>query len=498
MISLTIGELDKMSRREADTLRAIADIFHPAQRNDKMDVAALKSAIARGNAGALETLNELNGAVPKTEDGAASGEVTTSFTAKLYKWSKSVPSAPIGHSIYNVRAGVNSAYDGTDGWCVEALPASGADMTLYCAERKVNIPGTCDVALTDYRGAIVTPMAYHVGSPSSLGDAVLMSYSGGTTPTISTGSVTITDAVGEPTLADLFTKSVQKTAERVGGTVKATTLHPHDNPAVGAPDQHALADQVFGGGVANLTSENVAPDPAAVFSGGGLPALASAPVGTQIDSVVDPATGVMKVTGVTLVGNAPASTPIPPPLPVVTSQTSPQQSPAATNASPPPPPPLAPAPAAASGAAPTTSNAPSSVEVDKTGLPWDARIHAGTKTMTAKGVWTRRRGIEDAVFNEVEAQLRAAMAIPAPAPTSNPWPFPTDSSSVGGAAVTPPPVAAFPAMMEFITERIGTQRLTKEQVDAAVRSTGLESLNLVMSRPDLIPAIMEKLREVAP
>jgi hypothetical protein len=347
----------------------------------------------------------------------------------------------------------------------------------------------------------VTPGTFKVGDLASLGTEPVIMESDIRTPTLDAAArlVGTLSGVPKPTLAEQFAASVKGTAERAGVTAKVTMLHPHDNPAVGAPDQHALADQVFSGGVTNLTSENgdaylqgiaarSEPDPAQVFSGGVSAGQVFGP-GTILGET-DTRVALPNVVSGT-------STPIPPPLPAATPQTLPQQSPAATNASPPPPPPPAPVPAAASDAAPTTSV----VQTDKSGLPWDGRIHAGTKTMTAKGMWTRRRGVEDDVVAQVEQQLRAAMAIPATtAPVPTAWPFPTDSSSVTGEAPPQPTVevTTFPALMQFITDRIATGRITQEQVQTAVQSTGLESLNLVMARPDLIPAIMTKLREVAP
>ncbi|MBQ4838810.1 hypothetical protein [Pseudoalteromonas luteoviolacea] len=47
-----------------------------------------------------------------------------------------------------------------------------------------------------------------------------------------------------------------------------------------------------------------------------------------------------------------------------------------------------------------------SVEVDKNGIPWDERIHASTKTQTDKGVWKKKRGVNDKLFNEVVAELK--------------------------------------------------------------------------------------------
>lgn len=45
-------------------------------------------------------------------------------------------------------------------------------------------------------------------------------------------------------------------------------------------------------------------------------------------------------------------------------------------------------------------------ELDADGLPWDERIHAGSKTRTQKGIWTSRRGLDEAVRDAVVAELR--------------------------------------------------------------------------------------------
>lgn len=49
-------------------------------------------------------------------------------------------------------------------------------------------------------------------------------------------------------------------------------------------------------------------------------------------------------------------------------------------------------------------------QLDANGLPWDERIHAGTKTMTEKGVWKKRKGVQEPQIREVETELRARMA----------------------------------------------------------------------------------------
>lgn len=51
--------------------------------------------------------------------------------------------------------------------------------------------------------------------------------------------------------------------------------------------------------------------------------------------------------------------------------------------------------------------------VDANGLPWDERIHAGSKTMNKDGTWKKRRGVNDATFNAVVAELKGATPEPA-------------------------------------------------------------------------------------
>lgn len=46
--------------------------------------------------------------------------------------------------------------------------------------------------------------------------------------------------------------------------------------------------------------------------------------------------------------------------------------------------------------------------VDKNGLPWDERIHAGTKALNADGTWKKRRGVNDATIAAVTAELTKA------------------------------------------------------------------------------------------
>lgn len=55
------------------------------------------------------------------------------------------------------------------------------------------------------------------------------------------------------------------------------------------------------------------------------------------------------------------------------------------------------------------------LELDANGHPWDARIHAKTKTQKADGTWKRKRGLSDAEFDAVVAEFETNIAPEAPA-----------------------------------------------------------------------------------
>lgn len=144
----------------------------------------------------------------------------------------------------------------------------------------------------------------------------------------------------------------------------------------------------------------------------------------------------------------------------------------------------APAPAAPVAPAPQVTPAEvAAAELDADGLPWDERIHASTKTKTAKGVWTKRRGTDDATHDAVIAELRqqypqaasepaapAAPAAPAPvAPTT-----PTISVPAAAAPATP-----YTELVDWLAKNTGAGRsLSKEWVEQqfAENNTSLAAL----------------------
>lgn len=89
---------------------------------------------------------------------------------------------------------------------------------------------------------------------------------------------------------------------------------------------------------------------------------------------------------------------------------------------------------------------PDTSTVDKTGLPWDGRIHSGNEKQTTKGVWQRRRGIQDVEFNAVVAELRNAVVVPVVEPPTPSFPVhPRVAEDTAHVAVTAAGKAAIAA-----------------------------------------------------
>lgn len=148
---------------------------------------------------------------------------------------------------------------------------------------------------------------------------------------------------------------------------------------------------------------------------------------------------------------------------------------------------------------------PAGVEVDKSGLPWDERIHASTRTKTANGQWKKKRGVEDFTVAHVETELRQVMGIPGAATPTIPQPPAVAATvpvpPVPGAVPTPPPPpalvasaqapTAFAAFMQKYSPMIAAGRMTPADLQTAVEQAGLPNLGMLAARPDLIPAVSD-------
>ncbi len=156
----------------------------------------------------------------------------------------------------------------------------------------------------------------------------------------------------------------------------------------------------------------------------------------------------------------------------------------------------APPPPGASADVNSTPHVPVGM-LDSDGLPWDGRIHASTRTTTAKGVWKKKKGVEDSLTNAVTAELRQAQAAnkaaahvplnaaPPPPAAGNAAPPPP---TVGNAA--PPPPSTSPVSFVDVAKYVGERKFTAEQILTVCKQHGLPGLGLLTGAPALCAPMM--------
>lgn len=199
---------------------------------------------------------------------------------------------------------------------------------------------------------------------------------------------------------------------------------------------------------------------------------------------------------------------------VVQFETAPEVTPVtiSTEISNAPVPPVPPVENAASLVVPPPPNHAPGVEVDSKGLPWDHRIHSREKTrLKSDNSWKYKRGVDDATIKEVEAQLRAVMAVPSPPPastvtapdnTETATPVSTVTASASDAPPPPPPPPpaedeqTFKDLVRMITEAVTGGRTTQLAVIETIKKVGVESLPTLAVRPDLIPTAWKAIEDM--
>lgn len=190
----------------------------------------------------------------------------------------------------------------------------------------------------------------------------------------------------------------------------------------------------------------------------------------------------------------------------------------------PAPPALNTAPAAPI-AAPQTGSPVGGVDLDKTGLPWDGRIHAESKAKIADGTWRKKRGVDPALVVTVEAELRQVMGAapaaplvpvaPIPAPHAATVTMPTAGVASSAVAVPAPPTApvappppaplvqAAPpvgsvpqdARAQFVglvgraSAAIQAGKVTQAEITQCCAAAGVPALPLLANRLDLVAQV---------
>lgn len=125
--------------------------------------------------------------------------------------------------------------------------------------------------------------------------------------------------------------------------------------------------------------------------------------------------------------------------------------------------------------------------LDSNGLPWDERIHAGTKSQNQDGSWKKRKGVDDATVDAVTAELRKTY--PAPTPSGQPVVAPpappasvaeTAPPAFGGFAPPAPPTnPEYTKLCDFIAKNIGEGKaLTDEWFKSGLAQHGITLADL--------------------
>ena len=163
---------------------------------------------------------------------------------------------------------------------------------------------------------------------------------------------------------------------------------------------------------------------------------------------------------------------------------------------------------------PDAATLASGVDLDAQGLPWDARIHAATKSKVADGSWRALRGVDPAIVPVVEAELRALMAVPVPHIVSSttqadeellngvhaasaphekipapPVPDVPEAPSTLNNSSNTPDAMPFPEFVQWMMATIKSGALTMAQANEAIVSVGLKGLPELTVRKDLVPAV---------
>ncbi len=151
------------------------------------------------------------------------------------------------------------------------------------------------------------------------------------------------------------------------------------------------------------------------------------------------------------------------------------------------------------------------VELDSSGLPWDARIHASTKSKKKDGTWTALRGLnDDGKVKQIEAELRATAqgrqlgaivqaqsaaplpGLPALAPVSAAASVPPGIGSLsvapatGAASVSPDPVT-FEQLMPRVTQAAISGILPPTALQQVCGTLGLPSVVALQTNPAFVP-----------
>lgn len=133
-------------------------------------------------------------------------------------------------------------------------------------------------------------------------------------------------------------------------------------------------------------------------------------------------------------------------------------------------------------------------ETDTDGLPWDARIHSGTKKKNADGRWAKRRGVDEAEYEAIKTELsnkqsavstvHAFVPPPVMAAVETTPTLMNQAPAVMPSVMTAPPVVQAAPQMEMVVQAAQVDfnsilaRLNRAVTSGKITPEGIQSIVL--------------------
>jgi len=100
-------------------------------------------------------------------------------------------------------------------------------------------------------------------------------------------------------------------------------------------------------------------------------------------------------------------------------------------------------------------------------IPWDERIHSKGQSINADGSWRLKRGVDDSVVKQIEAELAAPTETAAPGVQSESKSEATPPPGAAEAMLAPPPAPAPALNLADFSYKHGDQVFTYDQLKSA-------------------------------
>lgn len=140
--------------------------------------------------------------------------------------------------------------------------------------------------------------------------------------------------------------------------------------------------------------------------------------------------------------------------------------------------------------------APTLAELDSQGQPWNAELHAATRTKIKDGTWKKKKGAGGkpaAATEPVAPMVPPPPGSPAAATQAVVVAPPVPPPPAAAAPVVPPPPAAggatFVSIMSKVNEAIAAGKITHARVVELCRAAGAADLTLLVAMPHVCDSV---------